>query len=136
MEYDSFRRGMFCYWAQMKTFNKLIRLYIVVVLVTSSVVSKIYKCYFRLLCFSNHLFLPWIKLFFFCYTKGCPSQCHKSTIPSICYKSLWKSTTISCRSISCCPILHGLTLYYAYWIIRNHNDGNCTICSAYDRKVQ
>jgi hypothetical protein len=39
MEYDSFRRGLFCYWAQMKTFRKLIKMYIVISLVTAAVVS-------------------------------------------------------------------------------------------------
>ena len=39
MEYDDFRRGMYCYWAQMKTFNKLLKMYMFVTLFTACVVA-------------------------------------------------------------------------------------------------
>jgi len=39
MEYDDFRRSMYCYWAQMKTFNKLVKMYIFICLFTALVVA-------------------------------------------------------------------------------------------------
>ena len=39
MEYDSFRRGLFCYYAQQKTFRKLLYMYIFISLTTAGVVA-------------------------------------------------------------------------------------------------